>query len=322
PGRGASAGSTPSGASVADPSDSFGDGGSGEPPPAPMDAPPPPGAPAPPPASPSEVGATGRVVTLAVARGAEGSPTGRRSTAIGTRGRVVAARPMLPGDGRAGDVAVGATVRAAMVRAGEAPVKVEPDDLRRAVREQRTGNLVVLAVDASASMGALRRMAAVKGAVVSLLLDAYQRRDRVALVTFAGEVAHVALQPTASVEVARARLAELGTGGATPLAAGIDTALDVARRPGGPQVPLLVLVSDGRATAAPSGEDPLDAARRAAARVHEAGVAAVLVDVEEGSTRLGLAGELANLMGAVHLTLPELTGEGLAGGIRRITLGG
>src|SRR5207302_205651 len=110
-------------------------------------------------------------------------------------------------------------------------------------------------------MGAPRRMEAAKGAAVSLLLDAYQRRDRVALVTFRGEGAEVVLRPTGSVEVARARLASLPTGGRTPLAAGIEAALRVARQGGSPdRPPLLVLLSDGRATAGPPGTDPVEAA--------------------------------------------------------------
>ena len=95
--------------------------------------------------------------------------------------------------------------------------------MREAVREQRAGNLIVFAVDASGSMGAERRMEAAKGAVLSLLLDAYQRRDLVAMVMFRGEQADVVLRPTGSVEVAKARLAQLPTGGTTPLAATINS---------------------------------------------------------------------------------------------------
>ena len=160
-----------------------------------------------------------------------------------------------------------------------------PGDLREAVREERAGNLVILAVDASGSMGAETRMEAAKGAVLGLLLDAYQRRDRVALVTFRGDGAEVALRPTGSVEVARARLTELPTGGRTPLAAGIPTALALAQHPA--DRPLLVLVSDGRATAGPDGIDPLVAAKEAAAEVRRRGVPAVVVDAEDGPTRLG-----------------------------------
>ncbi len=190
------------------------------------------------------------------------------------------------------------------------------DDLREPVCEQRVGNLLVIAVDASASMGVERRMEVTKGAVLSLLLDAYQRRDRVSLVTFRDESSDVVLRPTGSVEVARARLADLPTGGRTPLAAGILGALGVATGASGDLVPLLILVSDGRATAGPASHDPLEAARRAAGEVRRKGVAAIVVDVEEGPTRLGLARVLAEEMGARYLTLPELSSEAMVGVVR------
>jgi len=226
-------------------------------------------------------------------------------------------------------VAVGATVRAAVARRAVEPygALVEPGDVRQAVREHRAGNLVVLAVDASGSMGAAQRMEAAKGAVVSLLLDAYQRRDLVSLVTFRGEGAEVALRPTGSVEVARARLAALPTGGRTPLAAGITTALDIAAGQGraatGHQ-PLLVLVTDGRATSAGSAAgsatgsatDPMAAAHQAADHVRRRGIPAVVVDAEDGATRLGLARPLAAAMGARYLTVSELSAGSLSAAVR------
>ncbi len=239
---------------------------------------------------------------------------GRRSVVEGERGRQVGDR--VPA-GPLGSVAIGPTIRAAAARrAGDdAGPLVAPSDLREAVREERAGNLVILAVDASGSMGAETRMEAAKGAVMGLLLDAYQRRDRVALVTFRGDGAEVVLRPTGSVEVARARLAELPTGGRTPLAAGISTALGLAQHPA--DRPLLVLVSDGRATAGPDDRDPLVAAKEAAAEVRRRGVPAVVVDAEDGHTRLGLAAELAEAMGARYLTLSQLD----AGAVRRLTDG-
>jgi magnesium chelatase subunit D len=225
---------------------------------------------------------------------------GRRSMVQGDRGRLVGDRAPA---GPLGSVAVGPTIRAAAARGGRAGI--EAADVREAVREQRAGNLVILAVDASGSMGAEARMEAAKGAVLGLLLDAYQRRDRVALVTFRGDGAEVTLRPTGSVEVAKARLTDLPTGGRTPLAAGIVTALTLAARP--EDRPLLVLVSDGRATAGPDGVDPLVAAKEAAAEVRRRGVPAVVVDAEDGHTRLGLAAELAEAMGARYLTLPQLS---------------
>jgi magnesium chelatase subunit D len=187
-------------------------------------------------------------------------------------------------------------------------------DLREAVRQQKTGNLIVLVVDASGSMGAERRMEAAKGAVLSLLLDAYQRRDLVAMVTFRDDRADVVLRPTSSVEVARARLTELPTGGRTPLAAGILTGLDLATAPGRADThrPLLVVITDGRATSAADGRatsaaDPLEAAEAAAALVRRREVSAVVIDAEDGAIRLGLAAQLADAMGARYLTIAQLS---------------
>src|SRR5262249_6455577 len=130
-------------------------------------------------------------------------------------------------------------------------VGIGPADLREAVREGREGNLVLFAVDASGSMAARQRMRAVKGAVLSLLLDAYQRRDKVGLVTFRGAGAELTLPPTSSVEAAARRLASLATGGRTPLAAGLARAarvLAAERLPDPRRRALLVVVTDGRAT--------------------------------------------------------------------------
>lgn len=220
---------------------------------------------------------------------------GRRSTVIGPRGRLVTDRPMSDGGG---PVAVGATARATAVAR-----RVEPDAepvVRAAVREARAGNLIVVAVDTSGSMGAQRRIEAAAGACLGLLVDAYQRRDRVAVVTFRGDDAEVLLRPTGSVEVAKRRLSSVTTGGPTPLAAGIDAALRVAMS--AKDEALVVVVTDGRATAADDG-DPLTAALAAASRVRRAGIPAVVVDAEEGPTILGLARQLAEAMGARHVPL-------------------
>lgn len=250
-----------------------------------------------------------------------GAAPGRRAPAVGRRGRLVGDRPVGEG-GTPASLAVGATAVAAALRravdpAGPALVHA---DLREAVREQRSACLVVLAVDASGSMGAKRRMAAAKGAACGLLVDAYQRRDRVALVTFRGDGADVVLRPTGSVEVARARLAELPTGGRTPLAAGIEAALDLALSAGRDAAyrPLIVLISDGRATAAGPGEDPVAAALAAAARVRRHGVAAVVVDAEDGPARLGLARRVAEAMGARHVALTDMSAPALEGLIREV----
>jgi len=197
-------------------------------------------------------------------------------------------------------------------------VILAPADLREAMREGREGNLVLFAVDASGSMAARQRMRAVKGAVLSLLLDAYQRRDKVGLVTFRGAGAELALPPTSSVEAAARRLASLPTGGRTPLAAGLAKAARVlaAERLRDPRRrALLVVVTDGRAT---SGSDA-DLARAAAML---AGVASVVVDCESSVLRLGLAERLAILLAADRFSLDELeAGPGLAAVARPRTRG-
>ncbi len=244
---------------------------------------------------------------------------GRRQRGPASRGGIVAARPP---EERLTDLAVGPTAVAAAVRRATGPdpqtaPRLVAGDLRQAVREARTANLAIVVVDASGSMGAQRRMEAAKGAVLSLLLDAYQRRDRVALVTFAGDAASVVLRPTGSVEVARARLAEIATGGHTPLAAGIRAGLGVARdalRTDPGRRPVLVVVTDGRATGPASDDagDPTAAALAAGAEVALAGIEAMVVDAEDGDIRLGLAAGLAETMGARYVALPELTATGLA----------
>ena len=266
----------------------------------------------------------------------DGEGGGRRAAGPasgGGRGRTIGHRDP---NGPVTAVAVGATVRyAAARRAGVDPERdlpeparlVEPTDVRQAVRQPRSSHLIVMAVDASGSMGATQRMEAAKGAVIALLRDAYQRRDLVSVVSFRGDDAQVLLKPTSSVEVARARLAELPTGGRTPLAAGLRTALSVATasgRAGGHQ-PLLVVITDARATAGPEGAEPFQASIEVASEVRRAGVPAVVIDAETAAgsgaaPRLGLAGELAAAMGASYVSLDDLTPAGVEDAVRRATL--
>jgi magnesium chelatase subunit D len=231
---------------------------------------------------------------------------GRRSRATGAEGQPVDSREPT---GAVTDLAVAASLRAAAGRRGPGPHPPGPPlahaDLREHVRAGREGNLVVFCVDASGSMGARRRMAVVKGAVLGLLLDAYRRRDRVALVTFRGADAQVVLAPTGSVERAAAVLGALATGGATPLAAGLHRAAELVtleRRRDPERRALVLAVTDGRA----SGEGGLDAARAAAADLGRVADGVVVFDGEEGRVRLGLAAELARAAGAQLLPLAAL----------------
>lgn len=273
---------------------------------------------------------TSPVIALQRAMADAPAAAGRRSPVTTDRGRVVGHRrpqgaaravaivPTLTAAAQRQAAETAATATAPAPAAGTAggPIRsFAPDDLREPVRQAKAGNLLVLAVDASGSMGAEARMAAVKGALLGLLVDAYQRRDRVALVTFGGRGAHVALRPTASVEIARTRLDELPTGGETPLAEGIRVAADLATQAATPALqPIVVVVTDGRAT---GGDDPVAAALAAADVVARRKLDAVLVDVEPpGPGALGLGRELAARMGARHLSLPELTAGRLEAALR------
>ncbi|MGW5865628.1 putative cobaltochelatase [Streptomyces sp. NPDC055239] len=245
---------------------------------------------------------------------------GRRSRARTEHGRTTGARRP---QGALTKLHLAATVHAAAPhqrargRVGRGLV-VRRDDLRQATREGREGNLVLFVVDASGSMAARQRMSAVKGAVLSLLLDAYQRRDKVGLVTFRGSDAEVALPPTSSVDAAAARLETLPTGGRTPVAAGLLKAHDVLRveRLRDPaRRPLVVVVTDGRAT---GGVEPVARAGRAARLFEAAGIASVVVDCESGHIRLGLAGQLAGELGGTAVTLDELRADSIAGLVKDV----
>ena len=196
------------------------------------------------------------------------------------------------------------------------PPHVESGDLRRAIREGREANLVIFVVDASGSMAARDRMAAVSGATLSLLRDAYQRRDKVAVITFRGTGAEILLPPTSSVHIASRRLSRFATGGKTPLAQGLLAARDMVarervREPA--RRSLVVLLTDGRATGSP---DAVGRAGAAAALLVAEGAAAVVVDCETSWVRLGLAEQLADRLGAPAIRLAHLRADGLADVVR------
>ncbi|MEU6964623.1 putative cobaltochelatase [Streptomyces chrestomyceticus] len=245
---------------------------------------------------------------------------GRRSRARTAHGRTTGARRP---QGTLTKLHLAATVQAAaphqVARGRRGPgLVVRRDDLREAVREGREGNLVLFVVDASGSMAARKRMSAVKGAVLSLLLDAYQRRDKIGMITFRGAEAELALPPTSSVEAGAARLESLPTGGRTPLSAGLLKAhevLRVERLRDASRRPLLVVVTDGRST---GGPEPLVRTSRAARLLGAEGIASVVVDCEAGPVRLGLAGELARDLQGTAVTLDELRADSVSALVRDV----
>ncbi len=233
---------------------------------------------------------------------------GRRSKARGRSGARVGSAS---GSGASGSLHVVATVRAAAERRALSAsrserLRVAPEDLHRSVKVGREANLLLFCVDASGSVAARKRMAAVKTAILSLLGDAYRRRDKVAMISFRGRAATLDLPPTGSIDVAAARLDELPSGGRTPLAEALLEATAVLRRERlrDPSLrPLLVLLTDGRATAGP---DAVGRSRLAADHLARLGVASVVVDCESGPLRLGLARILAQHLGAEYLGVEHL----------------
>lgn len=238
----------------------------------------------------------------------EGAP-GRRSVARNRTGSTVAATEDLQAGH--GVHLFGTLLAAAGHQTGPGRMVLSANDIRRAIREGREGNLVIFVVDASGSMAARDRMAAVGGATLSLLRDAYQRRDKVAVITFRGDQAHVVLPPTSSVHIASRRLASFDTGGKTPLAQGLLTARDLVVRERArdrARRALVVILTDGRAT---GGPDPLGRTRAAARLLAAEGTASVVVDCETSYVRLDLADELARQLGAPAVRLAHLRADSL-----------
>jgi magnesium chelatase subunit D len=227
------------------------------------------------------------------------------------RGRYV--RYRFPVD-RPKDIAFDATLRAAAPyqntrdRRGNA-VAIEKQDFREKVREKRVGNIILFVVDASGSMGARERMKVTKGAILSLLNDAYQKRDMVGMVAFRKNKAEVLLNITRSVDLAMKCLKDLPTGGRTPLSAGLLVGYEIlkARKIKDPEmVPLFVLVSDGRANVSLSGDDPVKEAKEIAARIAAEKMNPLVIDTEDEFLSLGIAKEVADAMGARYYKINDL----------------
>jgi magnesium chelatase subunit D len=261
-------------------------------------------------AAPSAVFRTRALVVPGVGEGAPG----RRSRARNRTGKAIA--PTGDWDTGHGVHVFGTLLAAAGRQRRPGRPRPEPDDVRRAIREGREGNLVIFVVDASGSMAARDRMSAVGGATLSLLRDAYQRRDKVAVITFRQQDAQLLLPPTSSVHIASRRLARFDTGGKTPLAQGLLAARDVVVREKArdrARRSLVVVLTDGRAT---GGPDPLGRTRTAAGLLVAEGAAAVVIDCETSHVRLGLAEQLAGHLGAPAVRLAQLRAEALTDVVR------
>lgn len=251
--------------------------------------------------------------------------SGRRSRTLTDRkrGRYIRARPA---NGKTTDIAFDATMRAAaphqrdrIEQRKRVAFAIQVRDLQRKVRVKKAANLILFVVDASWSMAVAERMAATKGAILSLLTDAYQRRDRVGLVVFQKNRATLILPPTNSTQLAKRALADIPVGGKTPLSAGLYMAHEVIHRERvlHPDVnPLIILLTDGAGNVAISSLPPQDEAHRLADAIADDDIRCVVINMEHIAFDQGLAQGLANHLKAPCYTLSELKAETLYHAVR------
>ena len=232
------------------------------------------------------------------------------------RGRYVQSRPA---NGQINDVAFDATLRYAAPhqihrQRGNLALAIADEDLQRKVRVRRAANLILFVVDASWSMAAAERMVATKGAIMSLLNDAYQRRDQVGLIVFQKEEARLVLPPTSSVESAKKALQDIPVGGKTPLSSGLLLAYRVCQRElhRNPEVmPLMILLTDGAGNVSMTDLPAQDEALKMADRIQRSHIRSVVINMEHASFDRGLAQHLADALGAPCYTLQALKAEKL-----------
>jgi magnesium chelatase subunit D len=251
--------------------------------------------------------------------------TGRRSRSRTERkrGRYIQARPARE---KTSDIAFDATIRTAAPHQKErkenrkeVAFAIERQDLQEKVRVRLSANLVMFVVDASWSMAVAERMAATKGAILSLLTDAYQRRDRVGLVVFQKDRANLILPPTNSVQLAQRALRDIPVGGKTPLSAGLMLAHEVIKREqtSHPDVtPLMILLTDGAGNVAMTDLPPQEEAHRLADQIARDDIRCVVINMEHAAFDQGLANALAEHLEAACYTLNELKAENLYRAVR------
>lgn len=228
--------------------------------------------------------------------------------------------------GKLKDLAFDATLRAAAPyqasRKSEAVAfTIRPSDFREKVREKHTGSTILFIVDASGSMGVRQRMKAVKGAILSILNDAYQKRDKVGMIAFRKDSARILLGITRSVDLAEKNLRDLPTGGKTPLAEGLLAGYQVIKAAllkDPDMIPLVVLVTDGRANISIRGGSPIEEAVKMAGLYGAEGIRSLVIDTEKGFVRLGLAEKIAEAMGSDYIKLDSLTDEEVEYAVRSI----
>lgn len=243
--------------------------------------------------------------------------TGRRSTSRSDRrGRYTFSRKT---ENWRDDIALDATFRQAAPHQLRRPkdslaLNITKGDLMRKVRVSKARNLILFVVDASWSMAAAERMVATKAAIMSLLIDAYQKRDRVGLVSFQREEAKLVLPPTNSVGLAGRLLENLTVGGMTPLSRGLHLAYRVLRREmrKDPKImPMMILLTDGAGNVSMRSLPPQQEAMEMARLIKDSDVHSIVINTESEAFDKGLAQRVALCLGGECYSLAELGAEGL-----------
>lgn len=255
--------------------------------------------------------------------------SGRRSTVVSnnTQGKYFSDR--IP-DEPTSDIALSATIRVAAPNQKyrshdeDMAISIEPSDIRAKKRIRKIGNTVVFVVDSSGSMGVSQRMKETKAAILSLLVDAYQKRDKVALVVFKQNKAELLLPPTSSVELAKKLLENIPTGGKSPLSHGLMTGLqcitsELKRHKD--CKPLLVLISDGRANVSMNKNlNPIEEANQIALQIKQMNIDSVVIDTEKSYIRLGRLQEISGFMNAKYLRIEDLRAESIISAVQAHSL--
>ena len=240
------------------------------------------------------------------------------------RGRYIQSRPA---NGKTDDLAFDATFRAAAPfqkqrseQRKQVAFAIQKSDMQRKVRVKKTANLILFLVDASWSMAVAERMAATKGAILSLLTDAYQRRDRVGLIVFQKDRSTLILPPTSSVMLAQRALSDIPVGGKTPLSAGLLMAYEVLRQEQiiHPDVePLLIVLTDGAGNVSIGNLPPQEESYAFAEQIADRNYRTVVINMEHASFDQGLAQSLTDHLEAPCYTLNELKAESLLNTVRQ-----
>lgn len=232
-----------------------------------------------------------------------------------------------PASDKRDDIAFDATFRAAAIhqkkrkeRKKQVAFAIESSDLQRKIRVRKAANLIIFLVDASWSMAVAERMSATKGAILSLLTDAYQRRDRVGLVVFQKDRALNVLPPTNSIELAQRALSDIPVGGKTPLSAGLQLVYEIFKRERfiHPDViPLLIVLTDGAGNVSMSSLPPQEESHMIADRINQANIRSVVINMEHAAFDQGLSKALAERLGGPCYTLHQLKAEHLYQAVRQ-----